>query len=211
MDSLGLELPTFQEENIGRAVIRDPSQFTIFERDYQGVRKLLVGGQILQADNIYAQVDETSRAETLEHIDALFRDTGYGPAGGSTVQMEVYKPFAFSHGFTKETKHGDTAILISDLNDEQRVEWGKYLNSIEFTQNHRELLSKAINLVLFPSVTTKYKPGNVALATELERIKRKIVLQLLPNISDEEAVIALGQRYTADIVRATPTPEWFSA
>ena len=71
-------------------------------------------------------------------------------------------------------------------------------------------LAKGIWQIPFPSVTVKYSPKNIDLAIELEKIKRDIVLKLLPNINDQEAAVALGQKYTAEVVKKRPTPEWFN-
>lgn len=197
-------------QDIGLEILRNPNRFTDhFQQEYSVVRRGILDNLVANKDNILAQADESEKMEVLRELETLFDDKVHGFSGGQFIQMEVYKPFAFDKGFTKKTKWGDSALLISELSEKQRAEWEQYLTSISFTENRRILFARAIHNVFFPTVTTKYRPNNVPLAAELENAKRRIVNRLLPNIRDDEAQMALGQRYTADIARSSVTPQWF--
>jgi hypothetical protein len=193
------------------AVIRNPSMFSsLFRGEYSplvtNLHKVVGGDQ----DNIYSVVRPETIGETLAGVNKLFGDGGYPPEGGPAIQRAVYKPFAFEHGFIRETEWGPAVLPFDELDIGQQAEWETYLHSVAFIENRRRLVASGIKDIIFPTVPTKYeKAVNIPLAAELERVKRSIVRRLIPNITDEEAKEALGLEYTADIARSEVTPEWF--
>lgn len=205
------EMPS-QQQDIVLDIIRDPNQFTVnFYDVYRRVKALLLDNlTAVEKINIYDFVSEAEKARILREIEALFEDLGYGSHAGGCVHRAVYLPFARSRGFTEQTQYGEAALLISRLDEQQVAEWEKYLASVEFIQNKRMLVAEGVSMIPFPLIGTKYCPQNIALAADLEQVKRELTLKLLPNIRDEEAQKALGLRYTADIVRSTVFPSWFA-
>lgn len=90
------------------------------------------------------------------------------------------------------------------------AEWHNYVNSsTEFIERARPTLVRAFQAQAFPTVTTKYREQNIPLAQSLRDANHRIVLRLLPNISDEEAKAIFGPTYTAEDVHRTPPLELF--
>lgn len=201
--------PKDRSVNLGGEIIRDPKAFSSLSDEYADIKKFLLGSLVMGATNIYSQVSEEDRAEVLEEIDKLFRDVGYGPSGGFQIHLEAYRQFAVREGFVRDTPYGKAIVYLQDLDVAQRAVWEAYLDSVDFIENQRMMTAKGINALLFPAVSVKYREQNIPLAVALEEAKRSITRRLIPNISDEEARIALGQRYTAEIARTTTSPEWF--
>lgn len=197
-------------QDIALDIIRDPNQFSRhLYGEYKGVRQGLLDTLVVGRRTIYAQVAEIDRKKVLQEIEEVFEDRGYGLRGGDSIHLAVYKPFAFSRGFTEHTEWGNAIIRLDMLEEERVAEWGKYLTSVEFIQNRRLLVAEGISLIPFPVIQTKYRPENIALAADLEQAKRRVVLKLIPNIQDEEVQKALGFRYTADIIKSIVSPDWF--
>ncbi len=192
---------------IDLAIICNPRVFNQhFSGKYTAIQNLLLDN-IVGVDNIYRGVDSSTRTTIIGDIEHFFAE---GDGAGRDIQLAAYKPFAFAQGFTRTTKWGDAVIAISELGEQQQAEWEKYLDSINFITQKRELVVGATRAMLFPTVSIKYKSANVPLAAALEEAKRQIVRELIPHISDEEAILALGARYTAAIVRSPVLLEWFT-
>lgn len=201
------------EQNFAIAIIREPNIFSHLQREYDPIRKILMVDLISGKENLYSQIAGTERLNILRAIQDLFEDRGFG-CGGMYIHLVVYKPFVFDRKFTKKLEYlpgkmTDAMIPVSELDPEQMAEWEKYLRSVEFIKQMRMLVANGIQNIPFPAITTKYQPQNVLLAAELERAKRVVVTKLLPNIRDEEAQIALGLRYAAEITISEVTPDWF--
>ncbi len=215
MDDFIKEMPA-SPDNLAIAIIRDPHKFSELAIHYATTRQLLerggskLGKTTFTAANVYTPILDEDAREVTKKIDSLFYPTSNGPSAGLELQMEIYKPFAFSHGLTTKTQWGDAAILPQDLTPEQYRLWDNYLNSVEFISSYRMLFAKALRNLIFPTVTTRYKPQNLALAMDLENTKRRVILQLIPNIDDEEALAACGPGYSSGIIKTLSTLEWFT-
>lgn len=201
------------DENLGYAIIRDPNLFSSLRREYDPVRTLLLSNIVGGQDYLYTLIDKREVGRVLDKIQTLFEDRGDG-CSGRHIHLAVYEPFSFKEGFTRKIEHlpgrmGEGIIDASELNSEQRSKWEKYLHSVEFVKQKRMLIAKGVRKIPFPSIKTKNESQNVLLAAELEKAKRNIVNRLIPNIRDEEAMIALGSGYSAEIMRSKVILEWF--
>lgn len=212
---MSLETLNFQEIPLSIAIIRDPRQAVVLRDHYTVIEEKL--NDIMPTGKDFGQVDIYDREGVKNAIISLFTDLGNGPNIGVQLHLGVYRPFAetresFKKTITIDDKNYEGMRMLPEFEPDAKeiAEWMQSLGSTEFIQTYRRRVAEGIRVIPFPTVGIKYGSleRNTTLFLELEQAKRKIVCDLLPSISDDEARLALGQNYSAYTIGKTPGEEW---
>lgn len=192
------------------SIIREPHLSRVhLYGEYEDLVRRLREGSVIKGDSAHVQRNQLEQVRVLQEIEREFKgaeDGIYPPHAGSMIHWAVYGSFARSRGFTEET---GGAILVTRISDEQRTEREIYLTSPEFIAERRMYLAQGIASIGFPTTSYNRDFQNISLAIELENVKRRIALKMLPDITDAEASAALGNLYTTEVVKSRSDVHWF--
>lgn len=128
---------------------------------------------------------------------------------GATTLLEVlYNYYALSVGLVSTTPYADPTIRVpkpfTSLTLGEVAAWEKYLETCEVPREVAiDALARLVSILVdVPNITGITDLSFHELKLQLERSKRRIVLDTLPDLTDQEARLLFGSASTAEHVRA---------